>query len=152
MYIQVIRLILGVLFSVVLPPAILYAQSKPTGNDEQELRSLVRAWDEATVKGDTAILDRLLADEFAFVGGPNKAQYLASINRRTTDSVIESAVSEKVEVQVYGDAAVVVGLDVVKGKTRGQPFEHKFRYMDVWIKRSGRWQCVKVYSTLIEKK
>src|SRR5437764_10593987 len=36
-----------------------------------QLRNLVRIWDEADVKGDAATLDRLLADEFAFVGGPD---------------------------------------------------------------------------------
>jgi hypothetical protein len=43
------------------------------GKVEQELRNLVRTWDDAYVKGDTATLDRLLAPEFAFVGGPKKA-------------------------------------------------------------------------------
>jgi ketosteroid isomerase-like protein len=119
---------------------------------ERELRQLVRTWDEANVKADVAALDRLLADEFAFVNGPNKPQYLASLTLRPSDLVIESAVSENVEVQVYGDTAVVVGLNITKGRSRGQPFENKAHYMDVWIKRSNRWQCVKVYSNLIEKK
>ncbi len=56
-----------------------------------ELRSLVRKWDEAYVKGDAATLDRLLADEFAFVGGPAKAEYLASVKSRNL--LIDSAVS-----------------------------------------------------------
>lgn len=115
---------------------------------EQELRRLVRAWDEATVKRDVVVLDRLLAEEFAFVDGPKKAQYLASITSRPADSTIESAKSVNVEVQIYGDTAIVVGLDIVNGKNKGQAFENRFRYMDVWIKRAGRWQCVKVYSTL----
>jgi imidazolonepropionase-like amidohydrolase len=114
----------------------------------QELRNLVRTWDEANVKGDVAALDRLLADEFAFVGGPDKAQYLKSIKSRSSDSVVESAVSENVQVQVYENMAIVVGLDTVKGKTKGQAYEQKWLYLDVWVKRSGRWQCVKTYSTL----
>jgi ketosteroid isomerase-like protein len=112
----------------------------------QELRNLVRMWDDANVRGDVATLDRLLADEFTFVGGPNKRQYLASITLRPRDLKVESAVSEDVEVQVYGDTAIVVGLSTVKGQNRGQAFEDKWLYLDVWVKRSGRWQCVKVYS------
>ena len=114
----------------------------------EELRNLVRKWDEANVKGDVATLDSLLADEFAFVGGPDKAQYLASIKSRSSDSMIESAVSSDVQVQIYGDTAIVVGLDTIKGKNKGQAFEQKWLYLDVWVKRSGRWQCVKTYSTL----
>ena len=107
--------------------------------------------DEADVKGDAATLDRLLADEFAFVGGPDKAQYLASIKSKSPDTYVESAVSTDVRVQVYGDTAVVTGLDTVKGKNKGQGYENKYLYMDVWVKRSGRWQCVKTYSALSGK-
>lgn len=113
-----------------------------------ELKNLVRIWDEATVRGDAVTLERLLADEFAFVGGPRKAPYLEAIKTKSPETFVESAVSENVQVQVYGDAAVVIGIDIVKGKNSGQPYENKYLYMDVWTKRSGRWQCVKAYSTL----
>jgi len=114
------------------------------GKVEQELRSLVRAWDDAYVKADTATLDRLLAPEFAFVGGPTKAQYLDSFKTRTF--IAESAVSTEIQVQVYGDSAVLTGLDTIKGRNKDQIVVTKWLYMDVWIKRDGRWQCVKTYS------
>jgi ketosteroid isomerase-like protein len=117
----------------------------------KELRELVRMWDDADVKGDAVTLDRLLADEFTFVGGPNKAQYLASVKSKSADTYVEFAVSDDVQVQVYGNAAVVTGVDTVKGKTNGQSYENKYSYMDVWVKRSGRWQCVKTYSSLSGK-
>lgn len=142
-----------VLVAVVLAmPSLAFGQakSKKNGRDarvEQELRELVRRWDEATVKGDAATLDRLLADEFAFVGGPQKAEYLASVKAHTPDSYVASAVSEDVQVQVYGDTAVLTGLDTIKGKYKGKDYVNKWLYMDVWIKRAGRWQCVKTYSS-----
>jgi ketosteroid isomerase-like protein len=122
------------------------AESEPQNKGEQELRALVRTWDEAFVKGDTSTLDRLLADEFAFVGGPKKADYLASFKTRAADAV-QSAVSTDIQVQVYGDAAVLVGLDTISGQNKGQPAVTKWLYMDVWVKRDGRWQCVKTYSS-----
>lgn len=131
--------------------ALAQARDKKGGRSakvEQELRNLVRAWDEADVKADAATLDRLLAEEFSFVGGPSKAQYLASVKSRPPDSVIESAVSADVQVRVYRDAAIVTGLDTIKGKNKGQPFVNKWLYMDVWVRRGGRWQCVKTYSSL----
>ena len=119
--------------------------------DAAELRNLVRAWDEADVKGDAATLERILADEFSFVGGANKAQYISFIKIKSPETYIESAVSEDVQVQVYGDAAVVTGLDTVKGKENGQAYVKKWLYLDVWIRRAGRWQCVKTYSSLSNK-
>lgn len=142
----------------VIKGGVIHQRARPKGNSDnnpasqEELRSLVREWDQATVKGDVAVLDRLLGDEFSFVDGPNKAQYLASITMRPAESIVESAISEDVEVQVFGETATVVGTDTIKGKNRGHPFENRFRYLDVWVKRSGRWQCVKVYSILMDKK
>jgi ketosteroid isomerase-like protein len=122
-------------------------QPKP-GNSktETELRNLVSMWDEAYVKGDTQVLSRLLADEFEFVGGPKKAEYLASFKTRPADSV-QSAVSTDIQVQIYGDTAVLTGLDTISGQSKGQAYVVKFLYMDVWIKRGGRWQCVKTYAS-----
>ena len=118
---------------------------------EAELRRLVRVWDEAMVKNDAVALDRLLADEFAFVDGVNKAQYLNAMKMTPANIRVESAVSTDVEVQVYGDSAIVLGLDTIKGKNNGAPYDHLYRYMDVWIKRDNRWQCVKVYSNLLRR-
>jgi ketosteroid isomerase-like protein len=122
-------------------------QPKP-GNSktETELRNLVSMWDEAYVKGATHTLSRLLADEFEFVGGPKKAEYLASFKTRPADSV-QSAVSTDIQVQIYGDTAVLTGLDTISGQSKGQAYVVKFLYMDVWIKRGGRWQCVKTYAS-----
>jgi len=113
------------------------------------LRDLVRAWDEAIVKGDADVMDRLLANEFMFVDGLRRAAYFISIKTKSADTYVESAVSDDVRVQVYGNTAVVTGVDTIKGKNRGQPYENKYLYMDVWVKRDGRWQCVKVYSRLV---
>jgi len=124
-------------------------QNNPTDRTsriETELRKLVQSWDEAYVRGDTATLDRLLADEFSFVGGPKKADYLASFKSRPANSV-QSAVSTDIQVQVYDDAAVLTGIDTITIKNAGQTLVTKWLYMDVWIKRSGRWQCVKTYSS-----
>src|SRR6185295_8569364 len=97
------------------------AQSKKSERDakvEQELRHLVLSWDEAYVKGDTATLDRLLADEFAFVGGPKKSDYLSSF--KASQLVIQSAVSTDIDVQVYGDSAVLTGVDTITSKNKDQ--------------------------------
>ena len=132
-----------------------YAQSKTADRQdpkvEQELRTLVRIWDQATVKGDTAALDRLLADEWSFVGGPNKAEYLASFKNTSPDSQVESAISSDIEVQLYENFALLTWMDTIKGTNQGKAFVTRWLYMDVWVKRDGRWQCVKTYSNQVSK-
>ena len=145
------KLALVTLSLILLGSLPIAAQKNNSGRDAKimgelmELKSLVRAWDDAYVKGDTAALDRLLAAEFSFVGGPKKAEYLASFKTRPADSV-QSAVSTDIQIQVYGNTAVLTGLDTISGRNKGQPYVAKWLYMDVWIKRDGRWQCVKTYA------
>ena len=136
-----LTVITTVLCTLVTPT---YANKDRAVDVEQELRKLVQTWDDAYVKGDTEILGRLLADEFEFVGGPKKADYLASFKTRKAN--IQSAVSTDVRVQVYDDMAIVTGVDAIKIKDVGQDLLMKWLYMDVWVKRGGRWQCVKTYS------
>ena|SRR5947208_9195451 len=147
--------ILFALFALVLTiSSVAHGQtntSSGTAKVEAELRKLVQSWDDAYVKGDTTTLDRLLADEFSFVLGPKKADYLASFKSRAAGSV-ESAVSTDIQVQVYGETAVLTGLDTIKVKSAGQPLITKWLYMDVWIKRGGRWQCVKTYSSPLQNR
>lgn len=113
---------------------------------EEHLKSLVRQWDEAIVKRDTATLDRLLADEFEFVGGVKKAAYLNSIKTQAADAVT-SAVSTDLQVLVYDNTAVVTGLDTISGQNKGQSYTAKWLYTDVWVKRDGRWQCVRTHAS-----
>jgi len=137
----------AILFLIILAAAATVAWAmSDQAKDEAQLKQLVQTWDAAFVKGDTATLDRLLAAEFAFVGGPKKAEYLASFKTRPADAV-QSAVSTDIQVQVYGDTAVLVGLDTISGQNKGQSQVTRWLYMDVWVKRDGRWQCVKTYSS-----
>ncbi|HEY9285787.1 MAG TPA: nuclear transport factor 2 family protein [Pyrinomonadaceae bacterium] len=109
---------------------------------EGELRALVRAWNAAEVKGDAAAMDRLLAEEFSFLGGSNRAQYLALL-KPDPSLVIESSAVEVSAVELYGDTAVVTASNSIKARKASQPIEGKFLAMTVWVKRGGRWLCVK---------
>ncbi len=140
--------------SVVLLVACASAVLARTVGDEPtqaaQLKQLVHRWDEAFVKNDPATLDGLLADEFEFVGGLQKTEYLASFKSRPND-LIESALSSDLKVQVYGKAAVVTGVDTVTGKRQGQTYTTRYLFMDVWIKRHHGWQCVKTYANVVNR-
>lgn len=147
------KIFLCLLCLLMFAPAIAEAQgTKDQGQSspEEHLKSLVRQWDEAIVKRDTVTLDRLLASEFKFVGGRNKGEYLDSIKTQAPDAVT-SAVSTDLEVLVYGGMAVVTGLDTISGQNNGQPYTAKWMYTDVWVKRAGRWQCVRTHASLSNK-
>jgi len=143
------KLILCLLCLLMFAPVVAEGQGandKDRSSLEEHLKGLVRQWDEAIVKRDTATLDRLLADEFEFVGGVKKAAYLDSIKTQAADAVT-SAVSTDLQVLVYDNTAVVTGLDTISGQSKGQPYVAKWLYTDVWVKRAGRWQCVRTHAS-----
>jgi ketosteroid isomerase-like protein len=81
---------------------------------------------------------------------PSKSEFLASI--KSPDCQPSQAVTEQTAVQVYGDAAVVVGIFRVKGTEKGRPFVYCERFVDTWIKTNSTWQCAATTSALITAK
>jgi len=117
-------------------------QSREDYRDDKvaaELIALVRQWDAAIVKHDSATLDKLLASEFTLSGLP-KAAYLAHI--KSTRNDIVSARSGEFDVRVYGATAILIAIDEIKSRKDGVETTEWWRYIDVWVKRDGRWQCV----------
>ena len=93
----------------------------------------------------------ILADTFVSVEIDGsiytKSEFLASI--KSPDYKPSQAVTEESNVQVYGNAGVVVGIFRVKGVEKGKPYVHRERFVDTWIKTNGTWQCVASTGTLI---
>ena len=115
---------------------------------------LEKAWNHALEAKDTNALDMILAKSFVAIdidgSVSSKSDFLASI--KAPDYQPSQAVTEESKVQVYGDAAVVVGTFRVKGTEKGKPYVHRERFVDTWIKINGTWQCVASTGTLIPAK
>jgi ketosteroid isomerase-like protein len=130
------------------------AQQKSASDDGGLVLALENAWNRALEGKDTKALDMILADTFVSIdidgSISSKSEFLASI--KSPDYQPSQAVTEKSNVQVYGNVAVVVGILRVKGKEKGKPYVHRERFADTWIKLNGTWQCVATTSTLITAK
>ena len=124
-----------------------------SGGDEQQLKDLLRQWDEAYARRDGPALNQILSDEFVFTA-PNglvisRMQYL-SANLKAPDIAVETPItSEDVKVRVYGDTAVVTSIAAQRGQRFNRDPNVRFRYTDLWVKRNGRWQAVASQSTLV---
>ena len=55
-------------------------------------------------------------------------------------------------VKVFGDTAVVWFTQHLVGPKDGRRLELTFRYLDVFVQRDGRWQCVAEQITLAKAK
>lgn len=126
-------------------------------NDSDEggrVLGLEKAWNHALEEKDTKALGMLLASTMVSVdidgSVQSKNEFLESI--KAPDYQPSQAVTEQTTVQVYGNAAVVVGIFRVKGTEKGKPFVHRERFVDTWIRTNSTWQCVATTSALITSK
>jgi ketosteroid isomerase-like protein len=125
-----------------------------TGEAEEELLTLEKAFADAIVRNDLEGIGRLVTDDWIIID-PNgeivdRARFFEVIKSGAlTHDMMES---EDFRVRVYGDSAVVTGLTRTKGKFMGQEFSTRERATDVFVNRDGRWQCVLTHLTRFTKK
>ncbi|HVF29181.1 MAG TPA: nuclear transport factor 2 family protein [Pyrinomonadaceae bacterium] len=121
---------------------------------EQEIMKANKEYDEAILRQDAAVFDRLMADDFFYTTSDGevvtKAQELT--NAKSGETKYESAQSHDVRMRVYGDAAVVTGRWKSKGVRRGKEFDENERYTTVYAKRGGSWQLVADHTSRIAQK
>ena len=130
-----------------------FAQSA-TSDEGGRVLGLEKAWNKAIEVKDTKALDQLLAPTFVAVeidgSVSSKSEFLASI--KAPEYQPSQAVNEDMNIQVYGNSAVVVGIFRIKGMGKGKPYVHRERFIDTWIKQNQGWQCVASSATLITAK
>jgi hypothetical protein len=90
---------------------------------EQQLTKLENDWAKATISKDYGVLDRVIADDYTSSGDPDgsvttKAQEIASL--KSGETVITSYKYADMKIRVYGNAAVVTGLQTFAIKTRAR--------------------------------
>ncbi len=130
------------------------APAKPGATTvEQTLIQLEQDWNHASIAKDDKTIARIMADDWTGIdyGGMTvtKAESLAEL--KSGESSNESVELGPMTVKVYGNTAVVVGSDTEKSTYHGKDSSGKYAWMDVFVKRDGRWQAVASESTRIGK-
>ena len=119
---------------------------------EHELIDLEKRWNEAFLRNDVATLKSIMADDIVIVYGDGsratRAEDIASIGK---GEQISTSIQDEFHVRVFGDAAVVMSRLTATGLREGKQFRAQFRYIDVYEKRGGRWQCTITQNTHIGK-
>jgi hypothetical protein len=123
-------------------------------SDQQILIELERAWDAAFHRQDATFIETLLADEFIATYGDgsrgDKAKELSLAS--DTKQQIDSSRLDEFIVKTFGNTAVVWFTQILVGPVNGKPTEVRYRYVDVWVNRNGRWLAVASQSTRLNAK
>jgi ketosteroid isomerase-like protein len=118
---------------------------------EKKIVQLERDWGDALAKRDLVALDRILGDDHSVITKDGsvltKAQELAK-HSESADALFDL---EPMKVRIFGDAAVVTGGHREKSQYNGRDTSGHYRWMDVFVKRNGRWQAVASELTRVEE-
>jgi len=55
------------------------------------------------------------------------------------------------KVTVYGTTAIATGTFASRATYKAEPFEHRGRFTDTWVRLNGKWLCVASHQSLIKK-
>ena len=110
-----------------------------------QLEKLGEEWAAAELRGDTAALERVLADDFVAVGPLgfmlDKEQWLS--RHDSGNLTYESFEWDEVSVRVHGNAAVMIGRETARGRYEDgdvrREIDDQFRTTLVFVEEQGRW-------------
>lgn len=120
------------------------ASAQTTDVAVKEITQLEDAWRQARIHADLDFLEAFYAKEGRI------QDMTGAVKTRAEDiDVFRSGKIKpkfidhgKLDIAVYGTAAVVTGVDHLGGTAFGQYGEMYLRFTDVLVKRDGRWQLI----------
>ena len=127
------------------------SQARPVRSDQEILIELEQGWNAAFYRKDVRFIEDILAEEFIATyddgsrGDKTKELTLAA----EFNQQIDSSTLDDFTVKIYGDTAVVWFSLHLVGPSQGRRLEMSYRYVDVFVLRAGRWQCVATQSTKV---
>src|SRR5437762_14386973 len=106
----------------------------------------------AYVRGDRALVDGLLADDWTstdYLGRTwTKARVMAMFDGPRPP--MTKAEIDVDHVRMLGDVAVVTGRSVSEGRVDGKDVSVTQRYIDIYVRRDGRWRVVASQGTEVK--
>jgi ketosteroid isomerase-like protein len=132
-------------------PARLASQARQSRQStEQALIALENEWAKAVVERDGKTFERLLAPGFVYTENNlvmSRGEVISSMT--SGPDRVQWAGNEGMKVHDFGSTAVVTGILVLRGKSKGASFTRRYRYTDTWMFRNGKWQVVAAQDYLI---
>lgn len=115
--------------------------------------ALDKQWSDAIVKGDTATLDKMLANDLVYAHATGivdtKASYIAKIKERR--QVYKSFEQRNPVVNLYKDSAVTFSWVRVTGTNQAGVFDDKIMLIHFWVKQNGAWRLAGHQTTKVDK-
>jgi hypothetical protein len=125
------------------------ANTLPSNRDEREVLRTEQRWNEALLRKDRALLDRLMAPEFTISDSDghvrSKSEVLDAL--AAPDLRFERHQQGNIHISSYGNFAVATGTYLVRVRYGDQVLDKSGRYTRVYVRRAGRWQTLREQSS-----
>jgi len=110
----------------------------------QAIINVENSWVDALVKADLAALESILADTYVDTDEHSRRGGKQDVFSflKSGDLKLDSIKLSDMQVQIYGDAAVVVGSSTQAGSFLGGPVAEKIIFTDTFVKQNGKWRAV----------
>src|SRR5579859_2337168 len=118
---------------------------------QQEVARLADVWIAAELRGDTAFLERTLADDFVAIGPLGfmltKREWLG--RHQSGNLKYDSLDLDEVTVRIYDEVAVLIGRQVQDATFRGNSVKAQLRTTVVLVHQREHWQLVGLHMSPI---
>jgi ketosteroid isomerase-like protein len=125
------------------------AQNKSSTPASQVL-ALEKKWNEVYKRGDIAVMDSLLADDFIITVEDGSTFSKPGYSAQNGNSSVHVEISEMsdLRVRMHGNTGVVTGAYYEKGTEKGKSYEYRDRLTYVWMNINGRWRLIASHYSL----
>jgi ketosteroid isomerase-like protein len=110
-----------------------------------KLKQMENDWAKALQNKDHAAVGNMVANDFAGFNSKGKhrtkSQLVDEIKNET--DTLSSSENDSMDVHVYApNLATVCGTSTEKGRRDGKAFTHSYAWVDTWMERNGKWECI----------
>jgi uncharacterized protein (TIGR02246 family) len=113
-------------------------------DEERTIHELFDGADRALMAADIEVLSKVFADDYVqydAAGQPfSKREVLENLRTAAFRYPVINSTARRV--RLFGDMAIVHGAEMDEVEMGGKRFPVRYLYMDVVLKREGRWQIV----------
>ena len=124
---------------------------------ETKIKEMENAWAASQTQPDhgASAVEGMLATDYAGVGSKGEIRTKSSqiAHMKADTDTYTASMNDKMDVHVYSpDLATVCGTSTEKGKDKdGKEFSRSFAWVDTWMQRNGKWECIASGGTPVVK-
>jgi len=121
------------------------------GSVQQQIKMLNDQMIEASLKGNTSVLEKYYADDCLIIHGDGKVSTKAQEMEDFKSGAVkyDSLDVREQKILTYRDTGVANVLVSTKGTFHGKPLSSDVRGTRVWVKQNGNWKIVVFQTTRV---